>query len=312
MKISGPSAPHPGGQRLPPVPEKPANVQKPHMPQSGIMKPSAVQSSFGSKDQLSALINTFARFFSLPLKPELLAKIRLAAKNAQTHTGARHEALSLAATIAADKGVELSPAALEKYASTVSLEPDQQEEAETPKDTQKPAAKNPDITSLAGDPSKLKEHILQTAEQDPLLRLLNQLPGRNGQRWLTLPFNFNGGGGEYRACLKVLLDGTAGQSTGAKARQMALEVAKIDPENAADQRRLFILTPCSGRDQENGTNLRLRICQQGDSNQKTLVSGLSERLDILPEHISIQNFINVFPLETDNDNEELFSVNEEV
>jgi hypothetical protein len=165
-------------------------------------------------DRLSTLIIELARFFSLPLEPGLLAKIRREAKPG-LEQAARPETLSLAATAAADKGVELTQAALKKYASALSLDPERENASKEGK-----KAETENFNSLLQNPSKLKDYILQTADRSPLLRLMNQLPGRNGQRWLALPFHFSSPGAEYSACLKILLDGVEG----GKAGRMALEL----------------------------------------------------------------------------------------
>jgi hypothetical protein len=256
------------------------------------------------QDRLSTVIIELARFFFLPLETGMLSKIRREARSGQEQT-AKPETLSLAAIAASDKGVELSAVALKKYAQALSLNHEQENAT---KDDNRPETNSHDLSSLLKDTAELKNYILQTAAQNSLLRLLNRLPGRNGQRWLALPFQFAGQGTEYSACLKILLDGTDA-ATNSHAGLMALEIAKTymedSPQNGLIQRQLFIA------DSRNGKNLRLRICQSDTGNEEAIVSELSKRLEIPPDRITVQNYVNIFPLEADNQSGELFSVNEE-
>jgi len=89
------------------------------------------------QDKLSASIVSFARFFSLPLKPEVLKHIRqqaftmtpnappVAAGEDAAEAGTvfkNREALSLAASAAEGKGVELHTKSLETYAQAIDPE----------------------------------------------------------------------------------------------------------------------------------------------------------------------------------------------
>jgi hypothetical protein len=273
-------------------------------PEPRMFQPNPLAALSLPQDRLSAVIIELARFFSLPLELGLLTRIRRETRSGNEQT-AKPETLSLAVTAAADKGVKLSAAALKKYAQALSLD---HEGENVPKDENKPETNSRDVNSLVKDTAKLKDFILQTADQNPLLRLLNRLPGRNGQRWLALPFQFTGQGVEYRACLKILLDGTSTTARG-QTSLMALEIAKIytdnSPQSGLLQRQLFIM------DSRNGRNPRLRIYRSDTGDEKSFVSELSKRLEIPSERITVQNYVNIFPLEADNLNGELFSVNEE-
>jgi hypothetical protein len=256
------------------------------------------------QDRLSSVIIELARFFSFPLEPGLLARIRREIRSGHEQT-AKPETLSLAAAAAADKGVELSAAALKKYAQAMSFDPEREEAR---KDENKQEANNRDLSSLVKDAAEVKDFILQTADQNPLLRLLNRLPGKNGQRWLALPFQFAGQGVEYHACLKILLDG-ADIATNRQAGLMALEIAKTytdnSPQSGLLHRQLFIM------DSRNGKNPRLRIFQSDNVKKEAIISELSKWLEIPPERITVQNYVNIFPIEADNQSGESFFVNEE-
>jgi hypothetical protein len=52
----------------------------------------------------------------------------------------------------------------------------------------------------------LREKLAALEEQSPLLSLLNRAPGKNGERWVVLPFTFSQDGTDYRVVLRVLID----------------------------------------------------------------------------------------------------------
>jgi hypothetical protein len=56
----------------------------------------------------------------------------------------------------------------------------------------------------------------------PLLGVLNRIPGRDGRRWISLPFSFQSGGVDYKVSLRIALTDTNGIPW--KAERMALEV----------------------------------------------------------------------------------------
>jgi len=183
-------------------------------------------------DKLSASIISFARFFSLPIKPELMASLRRqamvpAAATAENAAAVKHataepaltnsaaaknrEALSLAAAAAESKGIELHPKGLETFAEAV--DPDwhqrqdsgERERRRQHRNQQQDEENAPDKTgpiTAAG----LKEIALNAAEQNPLLAILNRMPGKNGRRWIALPFNFSEGGRDFNVSLRILLE----------------------------------------------------------------------------------------------------------
>jgi hypothetical protein len=229
-------------------------------------------------DKLSASIVSFARYFSLPLNPGFLAKIRRESLfSAPEKSGPAKEALSpalspksaaaLAAAASAAKGVELSPQGLEKYARFLSgqgaAEPEHPEKPPESQDrfsggegnsgggfsgkgsadsdsggggkgreeagADRPAppgektrtAKALNAADAAGA-DRLREKILKIEEQEPLLNLLNRLPGKNGQRWIVIPFSVAGKTGEFRVSLRLLLRDT---SSGGGPDRLTLDIS---------------------------------------------------------------------------------------
>jgi hypothetical protein len=183
-------------------------------------------------DSWSASILSFAKFFSLPLEGDLVARIRRQVLDAEapapdTPAGegtARaegsefREALSLAALAALAKGLELSPKALVEYARALLREPEspgtedgtEEEEATAPL----PFSRAPRETLK----DLLKARVL--AAQGPLLSLLNKAPDKGGRRWIVLPFSLDRC---LACCLRILLVPQAGPMA-YRAERMNLDI----------------------------------------------------------------------------------------
>ena len=245
-------------------------------------------------DRLSHSIISFAKFFSLPLEPRLLANVRKASmtqpdssapagQTAQIRAGAgpaailnsrqagfSQHALALAALAAADKGVSLSQAALREYAAAI--DPDQQDahggrsdgqagggDAEDRGGAQRdstPEQRDERRTGTApADPALLlKERFCESAGSSPALDLLNRLPGRNGRRWLAFPLSFTENGVQFCVSLRILLDDDSGASYAV--RRMSLDIARRDCElSGTEQRWLFILDREKPDSEDNGNSL---------------------------------------------------------
>ena len=213
-------------------------------------------------DALSASLVSFARFFSLPLKPGLMAAMRRqalsppvrgdgqpvlpAAPGTQAASGAAafREALALAACAAESKGVELTRAALEAYAAAVN--PDRQKRPggdggnrrRQPGEGGKGAAvKPPPVTAGA-----LREAALEAMRDNPLAAMLNSLTGNDGRRWIVLPFEFDEAGRLYSVSLRVLTETADGTGL------MVLDIAE-NPGGGKDAktvRRVFSLESRAG------------------------------------------------------------------
>jgi hypothetical protein len=143
-------------------------------------------------------------------------------------------AAALAAAAAAAKGVKLNRGALEKYAAAADPEypanrPESRDRAadsggnsggggshgsggREQGEENRPASpggkRRTGAALTAGDAAgadTLRDKILHAGERDPLLDLLNRLPGKNGQRWIVIPFSVAGETGEFRVSLRLLL-----------------------------------------------------------------------------------------------------------
>jgi hypothetical protein len=196
-------------------------------------------------DSLSAALVSFARRFSLPLDQALLTRLRREALSLNMS----RESAALAAVAAAAKGVGLTPEALEKY--TAAIDPDARREQSgadsqgggqgrerSGRDGRPPensgedeAGDRPGRVSVSGIPDagglgKIRDDI---DGNDPLLRVLNSIPGKDGERWMVYPFQVSAGGKRFLVSMRV----TAGN--GGEGARLAVDVA------GEDRRWLFVL-----------------------------------------------------------------------
>jgi hypothetical protein len=191
------------------------------------------------QDGLSAALLSFVRFFSLPLEPALLLKIRrevLALKEPR-------EAAVLAAVAAADKGVELSAEALETYRAAIEAENtpgDGPEDGTAGQDGAAPEEAPAGQDGAAGEEGSAPETAGPSRERGaagedrgsfppgfrtilerfktpetggPLPNFLNKLPGKDRRRWMVFPFIFRSGGVEFRVSIRITLNDNKNQVT---------------------------------------------------------------------------------------------------
>jgi hypothetical protein len=288
-------------------------------------------------DKLSSSIVLFARFFSLPLKPRLLADIRrqafLPAQQSPAQQGVHtnsviskpyqntggnspvsldalksfvnakgREALSLAAAAAESKGVELQPKGLESYAEAVDPDRQQKHDGERRRrnrskneQAEKASLKTGSVTA-----ESLKKMAFECMEKDPLLDILNRLPGKNGQRWIVLPFDFIKDGKEFKVSMRILLND--GNLSGCAA-YMALDIRMRDAEQEiksekdtinADQKWLFVMEAAGNQIMKLSLYLMSEFQKRAQSQLK---KELSQLLEIPFERISIKSSTEAFPHE---------------
>jgi hypothetical protein len=308
------------------------------------------------RDSLAASILSFARFFSLPLDQDFVAKIRRlvlrAEQSEKTPIAPRsqnfREALSLAALAAEYKGVELSPRALVEYAAALDpaknagpgVDRDQggrgggqdggegkENGSNTADSAESGAGDGTGTGSRPGSqdgaswssPAGLKLKLSEVMKKSPLLGLLNSIPGKDGRRWVVLPFSFSSNGILYRVSMRILL---CPRSSGTTAEYLTLDIARFDQaENStgdsidrqdpgrgtSENRRLFIVNT------GNPARLDLRLKPfPGKGLLLSLSRELSELLKIPREQIFIQNFEDFSDFMADSRINILPSINKEV
>jgi hypothetical protein len=274
-------------------------------------------------DRLSPALVSALTFFSLPLDSSLLAALRrdvlraavseTAANNgdvppkaaADCVSPAGSEAFALAAASVADKGVNLEAPALAEYAAAIDPDSGGRGQNGEKKDRRRGGkdgeAETPDIAS----PVWLKEQFLKAAEQNSMLNILNYIPGKNGQRWIVLPFNFSEKGGEYFAALRIMLD-TADQGRQICVRRLAFDIA--GKGGAAEGRWLFVMEAAGGAAHSLKLLLRPKRSPQAlDRLRRKLASALG----IPAERVFAENS-DTFPLVPDSGELSLDGINEVV
>ena len=327
-KITGKAAPEPSAQNVPsktPPTQtaKPSAAPPPIVPRSAA---SLISAAGLPADKLSVSIVSFARFFSLPLKPELMTAIRRqaftppTAQSAQSDTvkyaaestsdsgtAARNrEAFSLAAAAAESKGVELNPKGLQAFAEAIDPDWQKRQDSESQqrgrrnRNHNEQEDENAPIRTGSITASGLEETALESAEKDSLLAILNRLPGKNGQRWIVLPFNFRKNGRDFSVSMRILLE--TGQAAN-RVMCMAIDIAEsgktegfqtegFQTEDSRTRRQLFVLEPA------NGQVNRLAVYLQPDLPPKThslFIRELSNLLEISPKRIFVKNWTESFP-----------------
>ncbi|MDR2596939.1 MAG: hypothetical protein LBC76_06420 [Treponema sp.] len=287
-------------------------------------------------DKLSASIILFARFFSLPLKHEILTAIRRQAFTPQSTAASQNETMksvitqtellkqeitentgnsilteknkftfSLAAAAAESKGAELEAKGLELYANAIDPDMEKRRDANSHdrrrnKKQDEQNNKNEDFNSVSVNGNTLKKIALESAEKNPLLYILNRLPGKDNQRWIVLPFEINENGRNYRVSLRILLE---------TLNHISLMTLDITETGDAEKHSIFTLEAADGKINT------LNIYMQPELSPKAkhrLRRELSALLNIPVERVSVIEGNYLFPQESGSRNELFCSINEAV
>jgi hypothetical protein len=231
------------------------------------------------------------------------------------------EARALACIAALDKGVELSAEDLDRYARLISGRrlfpevPGADEgkggenqgnagagndefpaEPETGQDSGgEGGGASEDGKNRSGNPETLRNLARKAEAGEPLLELLNRIPGKNEKRWLVIPIPIEDGGVRLWVTLRLLLAPGTGMS--GDVEQMSLEI------NGGRRRWLFSYRP--------GSILRAALWPEtGEGERANLERELAGCLGLPPGQIKISGWDPVFAPDCRND--DLFSVEEEV
>jgi len=281
-----------------------AQAPKPYVPAPSVPR-SAVSLAAAAglpADKLSASIVSFARFFSLPLKPQILANIRsqafvqqnplqqpLLQQPSQTAQPASYREVfssstftaSLAASAAESKGVELTIKGLELYAQAIDPDKENSHDGERQHKQQNREQNEQDLNA-----ENIKKMALENAENNPLLEIMNRLPGKGGQRWIVFPLDFSKDDKDFKVSMRILLNENKISN---RATCMALDVSQDK-----DKRWVFVM------DSANEKLTRLTIYHHHElqaDNISSLKNELSGFLEIPAEHIFIKQNTSHFPYE---------------
>ena len=234
--------------------------------------------------------------------------------------GTIREAFALAAAAAESKGVSLHPAGLKRYAQAMSPEAAAQEAAAAQETASKDAADSYDTdhkqhrergqrdqrdhTHDGQDQEKslkvgsisafsVMKTALETAENDPLLAILNKLPGKNKLRWIVLPFSFYEGNRKFNVSLKILLE-----SEKQAAGFMSLDISEHSSAEQSSSEQCSVEHYSGMRsslytmDFSSGGAARLFVYLQpglARGKRASFTGELSRLMGIPPERISVMN-----------------------
>jgi len=290
----------------------------------------SLASSLGlPSDKLSASIVSFARFFSLPLKPNVLAAIRqqafsltqqtanpvYAGNTALTGTSSNQaaantsayetsalmkmrETLSLAAAAAESKGVELNQKSLEQYAQAVDPDLHNQQDKERRHEKRRDKNQNGQEEKTAITFAALEK--IANENTPPLLEILNRMPGKENQRWIVLPFNFSKDGKEFYVSMRVLLENEN------RAVRMAIEITEDSGQlkEKNEQRTLLFVFENNYLQQNEGLSSnkfsKLTLFFKDEllfNEQEMYKKELSKLLEIPFEQIYLKQSLENFPFE---------------
>lgn len=282
-----------------------------------------IQSLGLPQDALSSSLISFFKFFSLPLDAQIFQQIRrevLASKSFDLHKplkGKTADSTALAASAAFNKGVNLSEEALHEYAAAIdpaehraehqnehrgahedhggmSFHQSAQEKHQGHQQKRNTEEQN------TPQPEDIKNVMNEIDAGDTLLRYLNKIPGKNGQKWIVLPFHFMSGAADFGVTLRILLN------TGT---DMHHAVERFAVDVLANEHRWFFLISKEKDDSYKGqiaVNPNLRKQEQSDL--------LNELQEVLGKFVSELSFIddeNVVSFFMDSRNDTIISVDEE-
>jgi len=176
------------------------------------------------KDPLSIGILAFSRFFSHPLTQALMGTLRreilesgkLSAPLDEKGKAAL-EAETLVRIIALDKGVALSPEAMERLVYILApqqpqhsdenknkrKEGKQKEDSQDKLSRKEPGRKEADREEVPAA-GEIKAQAGKQAKEDRLVDYLNAIPGKNGQYWMVYPFKIEVRGIELKIIIRLL------------------------------------------------------------------------------------------------------------
>jgi hypothetical protein len=146
----------------------------------------------------------------------------------------------------------------------------------------------------SGGPEALRNLARKAEAGEPLLELLNCMPGKDGKRWLVFPFPVEDGGARLQVTLRFLLSPSAG--TPGDVEQMTLDI------HGERRRWLFICRP--------GAVLQAALWPEtGEGERACLERELAGCLGLPPGRIKITGWNPILAPDCRND---LFSLGEEV
>ncbi|GHU05343.1 hypothetical protein FACS1894147_11430 [Spirochaetia bacterium] len=176
-------------------------------------------------------------------------------KNAPNMRG--QEALSLAAAAAESKGLGLGAEALQEYAAAIDPEGGGDTDADAggssggrqgnAEDHRREHPRKEDLEALREAAEKAEGAL-------PLLGVLNRLPGKDGSRWIVLPFTLDRDGRIIKVSVRALL---TGDTAPFKVERLGIDVVvESSAVTAAGKRRWLFFLDHGG---QSGSHAELRV-----------------------------------------------------
>jgi len=285
------------------------------------------------QDKLSSSIISFAKFFSLPLKPQLLTNLRryalappsqtanqfsaassanaakpaLANATASFATEKTRQALSLSAAAAESKSVELTPKGLESYAMSVDPDSRRQDDDRQRRRRNREQDEQEEKKSLKTEAVKKSQHGEISPPQltaDNLKKMFFENEKQNPLLEILnrlpckngqrwIAFPFDFEEGDKNYNVSMRVLLDDEHSSN-RAVCMALDI--LESAKAAPDRRWLFVTESA-----NDKPMRVSVYIQDELSQKNhskFKSELSNLFNVPPEHINIKNIEEPFPYES--------------
>jgi hypothetical protein len=152
-------------------------------------------------------------------------------------------------------------------------------------------------------PEGLRE-AAESAAQGGLLDLLNKLPGKNGRRWIVLPFSYAAGGVDFKVSLRILL--SEQNTIPREPERLILDVGS--------EKRLwsFMLEKAGGQDSGQCFNRAEIGVFPPPGAPAVLEKELRKLLETTADHITLRDLSGAFLFEGDWDGKNVPAINEEV
>jgi hypothetical protein len=193
-------------------------------------------------DSLSKSLISFSRYFSLPLE-----SVSAGALRREVLAQKKREAAALGAAAAAAKGLVLESRALAEYADAIDpaewrdqQQSDQGQPDQPQSDQQQPNQRQPESEDI-------KRAVGAALERGPVPDFINRIPGKDGRRWIVIPFSFSGEGIDLKASFRVLLSDPKGNNSGAE--RFAADIA-VFRDKELFRRWFFLLEGKFGKEFE--------------------------------------------------------------
>jgi hypothetical protein len=269
------------------------------------------------QDALSSSLISFFKFFSLPLDSSVLKQIRREVLESKSGNGKSADSAALAASAAFDKGVHLSDEALSEYAAAIDPA-ERRDEQSSPENNGGAGFDQSSSNQSASDhhqkrnteekstplPEDIHNLMDEIDASDSFLGYVNKIPGKNGKKWIVLPFNFVSGAIEFSVSVRILID--TNNDFNHSVERLAVDVVS---NGLVNERRWFFFI---SKAQDAFYRAQIAVSPNLHKTEQSLL--LTELKEMLGNFVSDISFIDesVILSFIDSRNDSIISVDEEV